>query len=201
MLDLSRASDIMGCNMVIPLDVTRYFQHLEPRFPSFANDVPFTEPTLAACRDTHTLIAVPSLSIVELRDALFTGSRDLLLLESWFLKGAAAVAYDKGQPGWHLVRRTPVPDSCGRTWYEQQALLLAEEEVPAVRVLVYAMIVHYFATGERLFQDVHVRCADTLPPVGRALVGHFGSYGVTIHSDLDDYSNECIGLASERKPE
>ncbi|HUZ92463.1 MAG TPA: hypothetical protein VNG29_00500, partial [Candidatus Paceibacterota bacterium] len=86
-----------------------------------------------------------------------------------------------------------------KTWQEQQALLSKNEEVPAARVLVYAIIGHYLATGEQLFKGDFVRSSDVVSEGHRVYVGNFDSGGLSVNYYWDNYLIVNVGLSSARK--
>ena len=92
-----------------------------------------------------------------------------------------------------------VKDSFGKTFAEQQALLLADEEVPMARTVVMGMVVHYLATGQRLYPNCWVRCRDTATSVYRVGVGGFHSGGFGVGGYWDGDRPDYLGLAASRK--
>ena len=161
------------------------------------SEIPFTEAVLQSCKDTHVLVAVFPLSILEIR-----GQVESKLFYShdgaWY--NSQAFAKDKGEVGWHLVRKTPVANSTSKSWSEQQALLGKNEETPTARVMTYTIIGHYLATGERLFRNLYVRCSDVVSNGNRVYVGHFDEGGFYVNDYWDDDRDSNLGLASSRKP-
>jgi len=159
-------------------------------------EIPFTEAELRECKDTHILVAVFPMSILDIRGKverkLFYSHED-----AWYNK--QAFAKDNGESAWHLVRKTPVDNSTGKNWNEQQALLAKNEETPKTRVVVYAIIGHFLATNERLFERIYVRCSDVDSDGRRVYVGFFDACGLVVRSFWGDYRYDCIGLASARK--
>lgn len=100
---------------------------------------------------------------------------------------------------WKLVRKTPVANSTSKTWSEQQALLMSNEETPTARVMVYMIIGHFLATGERLFEKVYVRCLDLDSDGYRVNVGSFDSNGLFVGNYWDDLRYDRIGVSAARK--
>ncbi|HUZ92655.1 MAG TPA: hypothetical protein VNG29_01510, partial [Candidatus Paceibacterota bacterium] len=86
-----------------------------------------------------------------------------------------------------------------KTWQEQQALLSKNEEVPAARVLVYAIIGHYLATGEQLFKGDFVRSSDINLGGYQVSVGTFGAVGLFVDFDWDGGRYLNFGVSSARK--
>ena len=117
--------------------------------------------------------------------------------QSWYNK--EAFAKDRGEIGWHLIRKTPVPESLNKTWTDQQALFGKDDETLKAVVMVYTIIGHYKATNERLFEKVWVRCSDLVSDGRRVLVGGFDAGGLHINLYWDDNRYDYLGLASARK--
>ena len=159
-------------------------------------EVPFTKEDLQQTKDTHILVAVFPLSIPDIRKrverSLFYGHEDAWYNNEQFAK-------DKGKAGWYLIRKDIVPNSFSETWQEQQALLAKNEEVPTARVMVYTIIGHYLAKGERLFKDVYVRCSDISSGGHRVDVGYFGVGGLCVYDSRDGSRSGSIGLSVSRR--
>ena len=158
--------------------------------------VPFTEEVLQFSRDTHILVAVFPLSILDIRGQverkLFYSHED-----AWYNQQASAK--DKGKVSWQLVRKVPVADSANKTWSQQQMLLSSDEETPMAQLLVYTIIGHFLVTGKRLFERIYVRCADTDSVGDRVRVVGFDADGLYIGRDWDGARVSNLGLASARK--
>lgn len=193
-----RAREIMGENF---FGVEEAIKHFGVN-PSSAQttalaEVPFTEDALTCCKDTHILVVVFPMSILDIRGkverTLFFSHED-----SWYNR--EAFAKDGGEIGWHLVRKTSVPDSTSKTWDEQQALLDKYEETPSARVMVYTIIGHYLATGERLFfEGLPVVRTSSVAGGRRVRVGGFDGRGLYIDYWGDGYRHGCLGVSSAQK--
>ncbi len=192
-----RARGIMGGNMFGIEEGVKFFG-MNPSKQQLAalTEIPFTEETLNASKDTHILAAVFPLSILDIRgkvkNSLFYSHDD-----AWYNK--ERFANDRGETSWQLICKTPVPDSTSKNWDAQQALLGKEEETPTVRIMTYAIVGHYLSTGERLFENIYVRCSDVDSDGYRVRVGRFDSKGLLVGSLWDDDRGSGIGLASARK--
>lgn len=193
------ARAIMGQNY---LGVDQSIQHLKAS-PSKADlrtleDVPFAENVLEACKDTHVLVAVLPMSVMGLWERtkqtkhLFYSKDD-----PWYK--SQAFAKEKGQAGWHLVRKDIVPNSTSKTWQEQQSLLGKDDENPTARVLVYTVILTFLATGVKLLPNIYARVSDVDSDGNRVYVGYFDGSGLYVNYYWDDYRNDFIGVASARK--
>lgn len=161
-------------------------------------EVPFGEETLKACKDTHVLVAIFPLSILDIRGICRKiEGQTLFYKQDWYDK--QAFAKDKGEVGWQLVRKEPIADSVSKTWNEQQALLSKDEETPKAQIVVYTMTGHYLATGERLFEKIYVRCVDLDSDGFRVGVGFFDALGLCVDNWIDDDRNDNVGLSAARK--
>ncbi len=195
-----RAREIMGRNMFGVEEAIRHFG-VNPSRQQIAglSEIPFSEATLEQCKETHVLVAVFPLSILEIRGKVAQGQR-LFYDQDWYNK--QAFAKEKGETEWKLVRKTPVDSSTSKTWPEQQALLATNEETPTARTMVYTIIGHFLATGERLFEKIYVRCSDVGSGGGRVYVGYFDSGGLSVYGDgWGDSRVGSVGLSSARKSE
>jgi hypothetical protein len=156
-------------------------------------EVPFTEAVLEECKNTHILVAVFPLSILEIRGK--TTSK-LFCEQSWY--NEEPFANYRGGVNWHLVRKTPVKNSTYKNWNEQQALLAENEETPKAQVMVFTLTGHFLVSRETLFEQIHVRCSDLDSRGNRVLVGYFAPVGLCV----DGWCSLCghnIGLTSVRK--
>lgn len=210
-----RAREIMENFFGIEEAIKQFGVNPSKREIALLADVPFSEKTLIACKYTHVLVAVFPLSILDIRRKagrnLFscrcfgTSHPDSTHENTWLNK--QAFAKDCGKIGWHLVRKTPVPDSTDLMWWMQQILLGMNEKTPSARVLIYTMVGHYFSTGVLLFADPpHVRCSDRLSLGRGVLVSNWregNQYGIGSGigcSDISRFTVSCThGVASERK--
>jgi hypothetical protein len=192
-----RAREIMGKNFFGVEEAIKHFG-VNPSKQRLAalSEVPFTEGTLEECKSTHILVAVFSLSILEIKGKM---TSKLFYDLSWYNK--EFFAKDKGEVAWQLVRKTPVDNSTSKIWQEQQALLGKTEETPKAQMMIYTIIGHFLATGERLFERIYVRCSDVDSDGYQVYVGFFDSSGLGVGGYcLDDFSHHYIGVASARMP-
>jgi len=192
-----RARDIMGSNMVGIEEAIRYFESSRADGESyFLRDIPFSEATLWKCRQTHLLVAVLPISVLEIRSRV---SFKMFCEKSWY--DNTWFARQNGKASWQLIRKTPVPSSARKTWTEQRRLMSNHEDTPSAREMVYAVISNYLATGQRLLGDIYVRCSDVLTVTHRVSIGRFDSSGLDIEPDLCDDFFDNVGIACARKPD
>lgn len=217
-----RAREIMGKNFFGVEEAIKHFgvnptrQHWLRRWWSQVKyrqqlaalaEIPFSETVLEELKDTHILIAVFPLSILEIRDKVDHRLFDDITTIWW-----QSFAKEHGEASWQLVRKIPVKNSFSKEWQEQQALLGKDDEVPSARVMVYTIIGHYLATGEWLFNRVYVRTSSlalrTRDFYGeyiaafcyyeRVNVGYFGD-GIEIDDFNSDGRSRRLAISSARK--
>jgi hypothetical protein len=202
MTSQQRAREIKGQNFFGTEGAIKHFGVNPSKAETAAlAEVLFTEETLESCKDTHVLVAVFPMSILDIRGKV---ERKLFYDHSWYNK--ESFAKDKGEIGWRLVRKTPVPDSTSKTLDEQQVLLDQNEETPSARVMVYMIIGHYLATGERLFEELPMVRTSSLASVGGKRpkcvgVGNFDGYCLDIGHfghRLDGGCTDYLGVSSAR---
>ena len=191
------ARDIMGRNFFGIEEAIRYFG-VNPKKTELAtlSEVPFTEEVLESVKDTHVLVVVFPMSILGVRVKVKDESGRLFYDQSWYNK--ESFAKDKGEVGWQLVRKVPIADSTNKTWNEQQALLGNIEETPKAQVVVYTIIGHFLATGERLFGNGYVRTSSVALDGMHVYVGYFDQLGLRVHNWRDGLVGD-FGVSSARK--
>ena len=191
-----RAREIMGRNF---FGIEEAIKHLgvNPTREQLAilSEVPYSEAMLEQCKDTHVLVAVFQLSLLGVRGKA-QGKR-LFYDQSWF--NQEPFAQERGEVTWRLVRKTPVANSFSKSWPDQQSLLAKEDKVPTARVMIYTIIGHFLATGERLFERCYVRTS-SLASIGvHVSVGYFDSDGLRVDIWFDDGASGFLGLAAARE--
>lgn len=193
------AREIMGENYFGVEEAIKHFGvNPSKQQLTYLIEVPFMEEVLKSCKDTHILVAVFPLSILDVRTiAKKFVNQTLFYNQDWYDK--QAFTKDKGEVGWQLVRKEPIVNSTNKNWNEQQALISKDEETPKAQIVVYMMISHFLATGERLFEKVYVRCFDLDSDGYRVSVGHFDDEGLGVDSCWDDGRDGSIGVSSTRK--
>ena len=92
-----------------------------------------------------------------------------------------------------------VKDSFGKTFAEQQALVTSEEDIPTSRVVLMGMVIHFLATGQRLFSNHWVRCVDQMSRGCLVEVGDFDREGVDVGYPPPLYLGADFGVVLSRK--
>ena len=193
------AREIMGTNFFGIEEAIKHFGvNPSKQQLAYLAEVPFSEEVLNASKDTHILVAVFPLSILHIRGhARKQSDRTLFYDQDWY--NGQSFAKEKGEVGWQLVRKEPVANSTSKNWNEQQALLSKDEETPKAQVVIYTMIGHFLATGERLFEKVYVRCSDLGSYGNRVFVGFFDDKGLDVYLWRDIRRVDVVGLSASRK--
>lgn len=197
----ARAGAIMGKNFFGLKEAEKYFGAKPTKGDrQRLAQISFSEKILEELKDGYVLVAVLPLSILKIRSRVgsvrLPYGQVLLTGPSWYDK--ELFAKERGEASWHLVHKTSVSNSTSKNWNEQLSLIGRDDEVPMARVMLYTIIGHYLATGERLFEDIYVRCLDVFSDGRRVSVGHFGSGGLFV-DDSWGGSRRDVGLASSRK--
>ena len=191
-----RAREIMGRSFFGVEEAIKHFGVNPTRQQLVAlSEVPFSEAVLEQLKDTHVLVAVFPLSILEIRGKV--QDKGLFYNQDWYNK--QFFAKERGEVIWQLVRKTPVDNSNSKNWQEQQALIAKEDEVPTAQVMVYTITGHYLATGERLFEHIYVRTSSVGSGGYRVIVGVFDSVGLAVSNDWADGRHGVLGVSSARK--
>lgn len=191
-----RAREIMGKNMFGVEEAIQHFGVNPTRQQTLAlSEIPFSEEVLQKAKDTHVLVAVFPLSVLEIRGKV---DSKLFYDQSWYNK-ESSFAKERGETSWQLVLKTPVDNSTSKNWEEQLALI--SEEVPTAQVMVYTIIGHYLATGERLFEHIYVRTSSVDSDGYRVYVGYFDSDGLDVYDYWDAYRDDDVGVSSARSSE
>ncbi len=194
-----RAREIMGKNFFGIEEAMQHFG-INPSHQQLLalSNIPFSEAMLQTCKNTHVLMAVFPLSILEIcnkvEQKLFYHHEGVWYNEESFAK-------KRSKANWQLVCKTSVPDSISKNWQQQQALISKDNEVPTARVMFYTIIGHYLATSERLFEYIYVRTLSLTSKTssgGHVIVGDFDSC-LTVGSRQDVFSSGDLGLSSARK--
>jgi hypothetical protein len=185
----------MGMNFLGIPEVVEHFGAISPADLLALQHIPFSEETLKACARTHILVADVGLSLLDVRKK---ARGDLFYKQNWFNNEDFAKRTETAR--WRLILKHPVKGSFGKNWSEQQALIDSQiDEIPLARQVVYTMILHFLATGERLFEKVYVRTSDVGSFGSHVYVGYFDDEGLVVDGWYDNVRDIHLGLASARK--
>ncbi len=159
--------------------------------------IPFSGNVLKACDGMHMLFPGFPLSLLEIRARhadLFYAKADC-----WYAEEKQTFSRAPVPVRWHLLRMEPVPGSLGRSWKDQQKLLLSDEVVPTAAIVAFATMLHFGGTKERLFERCYVRTSDVASDGNRVDVGGFDADGFLVYYYWVGGRNGTLGLSSVRK--
>jgi hypothetical protein len=157
--------------------------------------IPWRVETLEKYKDSHFLVFVPALSLIDMTLLEFGKP---FFKENWFtFEAFAATRLDAT---WHLIQKTSVFDSGNKWWLEQKAMLNVRECVPTTAVLVFAIIVYFLKTGERLFEKEYLRTLDVCNTRQRISLAGFNTTGVHLHN-WPEFDYFHIKVAAEIVPD
>lgn len=191
------AREIMSKNFFGIEEAIKYFG-INPTHQQLValSDIPFSEALLEQLKDTHVLVAVFPLSILEVRgrvDPKLFYNHD----NAWYDK--QSFAREMGEVSWQLIRKTPADNLMSKNSQEQQALFGMDEEMPTAQALVYTAIGYFLSTGEQFMQSKYA-CTSSMDSNGNCVyisdVGLDG-LGISDYWDAVRYDNE--DLSSPRK--
>jgi hypothetical protein len=146
-------------------------------------------------REGYVTFFDPGWSIVSLRFAV-SGKR-IFYPQDWY--ASEPFARLEEHPRYRQLRMEAVKGSVTKNFTEQQALVSADDDIPTARVVLMGTVIHFLATGDRLFPTCYVRCVDQLADRYRVHVGYFDSDGFDVYSYWDGDTGGVLGLASSRK--
>lgn len=168
-------------------------------------EIPFSESVLNTHKDTHILVAVLPLSIIDIQSRV----DPRLFFKGWkscFERASAPwcndwqFAHESGVVQWMLIRKNDVPGSRNKLWSEQVELISPDEEIPNARVLLYTSILNYLHTGELLFRDCRVRTSDMHGEQRHIFIGSPDGEWISCCDFLNNQRSNGVGLASAIKP-
>ncbi|MDE2019867.1 MAG: hypothetical protein KGJ13_05995 [Patescibacteria group bacterium] len=203
-----RAREIMGKNFLGIEEAIRHYgaAYTEEQLAALAeirdeDGHIITEAELEECKNTHLLVAGFPMTILDIRKKAPSKKPKKAFYsykDAWYNTQAFATDELVGLC-WHLIRKTAVDDSFSKAYQNQTPLLGANDYVPRACNLVYAVMLYFMVTGERLFANCYVRTV-TLDSDGyRVDVGNFDADGLDVSSLWGGNPVGSFGLSSARK--
>lgn len=193
-----KAEAIMGNNFFGPQEATMHFgaKWNQEQLDALAT-VPFSDEVLEACKDTHILVAGYPMSLIQLQSKANKAKKGKLFYTpsgGWYEDQAFATK-TKVEVRWYLIRKKPVDGSTGKSWGKQQGLL-KDESTPTACVMVYTIMGHFLNTGERLFENIYVRCSDIDSSGELVYVGYFDADGLRVSGYSGGFRFALLGLSA-----
>jgi len=203
-LDQFSARYVMGRNFIGPEEVARFLglSQFDERLKGLER-IPYEEEVLRMCRETHILVAGFPLTILDICKFF---PRCVILpspekrIGHW--SNDRFARKDKLARRWYLMRKEVFNGSLGGSL--RAALEASQnegEELPRPGEFIYAVVLYYALTGERLFENVYAFCQDPANNGLHVRIGMFGSGGLCL--DQFYYYRDGLfqdtGIASSRK--
>ena len=191
-----RARKIMGSANFFGVGEAIKYYGVDTNQIAELSEVPFPDEVLAQCKDTHILVAVFPLSIL---DILEKHNLFYRYDTNWYRN--EPFAKERGKVGWQLIQKFPVEGSISNNWQAQQMLIASDCRVPTAQAMVYTIVGHFLATNERLFEKVYVRTSSEASSDGYVVyVGFFGSeMGLDVSGGETNHCGLYLGVAAARK--
>ncbi len=191
---IAQAARVMGSNFHGPTEVRRLFGK---RLGSKQfNYVPFGLSVLTELKDTHVLVATPLVSVED----VYARAPQAFLWDRGWQWGVVNWLKFPYEAGWYLVRKEEVPHSrFMESVNGRLSLVEAPEFVPEACVAAFAWVIHYLATGEKMFSNGWV-FTDGYSGVGRHICLTAHRRGLLIRNWNDTEFDDSVGVASARKP-
>lgn len=144
------AKEIMGGN-IFGVEEANFCFGVTPsrRIVAYLDEVPWNEEVLQSVKDTHLLIAALPLSVLDIRERLGANIFSDMPPESWVWYRQEHFAKLTPQVNWRLLKKMPISEARASGC-----------EVPSAAFLIYAVLGHAIAKGERLFEKTSLRCSD-----------------------------------------
>jgi len=191
-----RAHEIMGRNFFGVKEATEHFGVNPTRQQlTILSRIPFSEVVLEQSKDSHILVALFPISILEICDKI---NSKLFRDQSWHWRNKKFFTEKRDEVSWQLIRKTSANDSTLKNWQEQQSLFDKSNEIPIAQVMVYAISGYYLATSERIFQHIYVRTSSVTSNNHHVVVGFLVSEDLVISDVHDDFRNNFLGVSSAK---
>lgn len=159
--------------------------------------VPFSVETLEASKETHVLILVPKMSVVNLDKKYPLGGPDQVFDVDRPVNCDSPCFQDEGEIGWHLIRKHPIAGLADKTWEELQSLIPPQEKVIDARTMTIAAALCYRETGKFTVlpnEGEELRCSN-LDGIWRRTIGwrHGRKYFGRSHAGM------CLGSVKDEE--
>jgi len=199
MTSFSQAKELLGASSVYSLEEVEmvFGVKFTPEQRIGLENIPFSDEVLRECAGTHMLFPGFGLSLLDIREkfaVLFYTKTD-----GWYAEVEETFSRETVPIRWHLLRMEPVPSSFSKSWDEQTALLLPDEDVPSAASVAFATMLHFMMSKQRLFERTCVRVSDVAADDIRVLVGLFDAGGLCVYGYWGGGRGDGLGLSSARK--
>ncbi|MBT3293425.1 hypothetical protein HN512_00105 [Candidatus Peregrinibacteria bacterium] len=170
--EIETARRIMGSNFYGPNECFRLLGQslFSPHDEKVLQHIPFPPEVLASIKDDYVLVAMPSISVLKIREIIpeFFFNQT----EGWFSFEKEKFSRNTFNAQWMLIRRSFSTDHSDRSWDEQIAILDKKKVfVLSASAVAFVCALHYKRTGERLFENF-LNCMDRTNEGAVVSVGH-----------------------------
>lgn len=198
-----RAREIMGENFFGAEEAGQHFgvsgsRTTGPREFQKLAKIPFSEEVLIDCKDTHILVAVFPLSLLDLL-RVFEAER--FTFRHSFLDGNPLLMKKGAETGWYLLPKKLDEKFFRKDWGQQNKERARYQEVLSTSVVVYVMAASWLHQRAILYKDHDVRTVSTTYGHNNTHVSVCLGSGGLLLSDIHDTEAQVkLGLAVCRKP-
>ncbi len=199
--DYTLTQSILGADFITPEEVAKArpsIVYTDDQITALAESLPSAD-ALQWCKDNGYAVmpapptAMSMLDVREIQSGHFYSKTG-----GWYSDQKFA-REDKTSFGWLAIRKTPVPNSTSKTWFEQGKLLSALEKVPNAAEMSWFITTYFEVRGLRLMERTYVRTSSVDSDGYRVNLGSFDSEGLTVARWSGDRRSDGIGLSSARK--
>lgn len=208
--DYDQARTILGSDFISPQEITksRGVIYTDEQLAKLGDTLPGVE-ALQWCRDNDMILvagpptAMSLLQIRTLNSSYFHSKDPSKDNAAWYDDAKQKFAReDKTEPVWIALRKEPVPDSLGRNWSEQNALVAAPMTVPNAAEAAWCLTNYSAIRGVFLLPSLYVRTSSMDSVGNRVDVGHvgdFGGGGLSVNYYWGGLEDSDIGISGARK--
>lgn len=141
----------------------------------------------------------PGLSVLQLRSVV-RGKGAIFYHEDQDFLDTELFAKLMDGPTYRQLLMREVPGSEEKTFDDQKKCLSPEDEIPTVRQIAMGMVIHFLASGDRLYETYWLRCAGKDSTGRGTAIGAFYHMGLMISCGRpDDVRRRGFGLAAVRR--
>ncbi len=200
----AEARAILGWDFISPQEAAEAwgFTYTDAQLRQFTETLPDVKVLQWLWEHNYMLIPGP-VEPTSLLDICSMRPDSFYVLRNWkneiWYEGEQFAHTSKVAMKWLALGKDAVPDSFGRTWNQQTALLSSEEYVPTAGEAVWGATTYYEVRGVYLLPDFHVRTSSVDARGGQVFLGYFDADGLDVNSCRGDRRDGDVGLASARK--
>lgn len=197
---LARA--ILGNDFISPKEATEAwgFAYTKVQLQQFAETLPDVKVLQWLREHNYALIPGPAepkalLDVRSMQPAHFYSKKG-----GWYANdGETFSRNDKVAVKWLALRKDAVPNSFGKNWEEQTALLSTDEYVPNAGEVSWGVATYYKVRDIYLLPNFYVRTSSVNSGGARVVLGSFVSRGLAVGSCFGGGRDGNLGVASARK--